>query len=55
MSIVLALLTALAGVWMICAAFAGFCTRPLGPATRVGFGIAGLLLFIPAEAIRMAR
>ena len=51
MSVVLATLTALAGVWMICAAFAGYSTRPIGRATRIGFGIAGLLMFIPAEAI----
>jgi TRAP transporter 4TM/12TM fusion protein len=50
-AIVLAFLTSLAGVWMICAAFAGYCTRPLSPAMRTGFGIAGLLLFIPADAM----
>jgi TRAP transporter 4TM/12TM fusion protein len=49
--IVLSMLTALAGVWMICAAFAGYCTRPLGLAMRLGFGIAGVLLFIPADAM----
>jgi TRAP transporter 4TM/12TM fusion protein len=49
--IVLSLLTALAGVWMICAAFAGYCTRPLGLAMRIGFGVAGVLLFIPADAM----
>ncbi|HEY7664350.1 MAG TPA: TRAP transporter fused permease subunit [Xanthobacteraceae bacterium] len=50
-TIVLALLTSLAGVWMICAAFAGYCTRPLSVPMRFGFGIAGLLLFIPADAM----
>jgi TRAP transporter 4TM/12TM fusion protein len=50
-SIVLAFATALAGVWMVCAAFAGFLIRPLDMVTRIGFGIAGLLLFIPAEAL----
>ncbi len=49
--IVLSMLTALAGVWMICAAFAGYCTRPLGLAMRVGFAVAGVLLFIPADAM----
>jgi TRAP transporter 4TM/12TM fusion protein len=51
MSVVLATLTALAGVWMICAAFAGYSTRPIGWAARIAFGIAGLLMFIPADAI----
>jgi TRAP-type uncharacterized transport system fused permease subunit len=51
-SIVLALATAIAGVWMVCAAFAGFLLRPLDMATRIGFGFAGLLLFIPAEAFQ---
>ncbi len=50
-AVVLALLTSLAGVWMICAAFAGYCTRPLSVPMRVGFGVAGLLLFIPADAV----
>jgi TRAP transporter 4TM/12TM fusion protein len=51
MSIAVAILTAVAGVWMVCAAFAGYFTRPLDTASRVGFGLAGLLLFIPAEAM----
>jgi TRAP transporter 4TM/12TM fusion protein len=51
MTIVQALATSLAGVWMICAAFAGYCTRPLSMPMRIGFGIAGLLLFIPADAV----
>ncbi|HXF88981.1 MAG TPA: TRAP transporter fused permease subunit [Xanthobacteraceae bacterium] len=48
-SVVLALLTAFAGVWMVSAAFAGYCTRPLNMPMRVGFGVAGLLMFIPAD------
>jgi TRAP transporter 4TM/12TM fusion protein len=51
MSVVLATLTSLAGVWMICAAFAGYSTRQIGWPTRIGFGIAGLLMFIPADAV----
>jgi TRAP-type uncharacterized transport system fused permease subunit len=50
-SIALAAVTGFAGVWLVCAAFAGYCTRPLGSAMRVGFAIAGLLLFIPAGAL----
>jgi TRAP transporter 4TM/12TM fusion protein len=50
-SVILALLTAFAGVWMVSAAFAGYCIRPLSMPMRVGFGIAGLLMFIPADAL----
>jgi TRAP transporter 4TM/12TM fusion protein len=51
-TIAIALATAVAGVWLACAAFAGFLIRPLDWQTRVGFGIAGLLLFIPAGAMQ---
>jgi TRAP-type uncharacterized transport system fused permease subunit len=50
MTIAVSIVTALAGVWMVCAAFAGYCVRQLDMPMRVGFGIAGLLMFIPAEA-----
>jgi TRAP transporter 4TM/12TM fusion protein len=50
-TIAVAIVTALAGVWMVCAAFTGFCTRLLDLPTRIGFGVAGLLLFIPAESM----
>lgn len=50
-SVVLALITSLAGVWLICAAIAGYAWRELSTPTRIGFGIAGLLLFIPADAL----
>jgi len=50
-SVVIAFITSLAGVWLICAAFAGYAWRELGTPMRVGFGIAGLLLFIPADAM----
>ena len=46
-----AFITALAGVWLICAAFAGYAVRPLSTPMRFGFGVAGLLLFIPAETV----
>jgi hypothetical protein len=36
---------------MVCAAFAGYGVRPLGMPARIGFGVAGLLLFIPADAM----
>jgi TRAP transporter 4TM/12TM fusion protein len=50
-SVLMALVTALAGVWLICAAFAGYALRALSAPMRIGFGIAGLLLFVPAEAL----
>jgi len=50
-SIVTAVITALAGVWLICAAFAGYAVRPLSMPMRIGFGLAGLLLFIPADSM----
>jgi TRAP transporter 4TM/12TM fusion protein len=50
-SVATAFITALAGVWLICAAFAGYALRLLSTPMRIGFGIAGLLLFIPAEAM----
>ena len=51
MSVVTAFITALIGVWLICAAFAGYAVRPLSLPMRIGFGLAGLLLFIPADAM----
>ncbi|HET7802606.1 MAG TPA: TRAP transporter fused permease subunit [Pseudolabrys sp.] len=50
-SIVMATITAVLGVWLICAGFAGYAVRPLSVPMRIGFGIAGLLLFIPADAV----
>ena len=50
-SVIIAVITSLIGVWLICAAFAGYAMRPLSIAMRLGFGFAGLLLFIPAESM----
>jgi len=50
-SVVIAMATALLGVWLICASFAGYAVRPLSIPMRIGFGVAGLLLFIPADAM----
>ena len=50
-SVVIAMITALLGVWLICAAFTGYAVRPLSIPMRIGFGVAGLLLFIPADAM----
>ena len=38
-------------MWLICAAFAGYAMRALSLPMRLGFGFAGLLLFIPAESM----
>ena len=54
-SIVTSVITALIGVWFICAAFTGYATRRLSLPMRVGFGIAGLLLFIPADAMKFGE
>ncbi len=50
-SVIWAVITSLIGVWFVCAAFAGYATRILSMPMRIGFGIAGLLLFIPADAM----
>ncbi len=50
-TIITTFVTAVAGVWMVCAAFAGYCTRPISVPVRIGFAIAGILLFIPANAM----
>ena len=49
--VAMAVVTALAGVWLICAAFAGYAVRALSTPMRAGFALAGLLLFIPAETM----
>jgi TRAP transporter 4TM/12TM fusion protein len=51
-SVMISFITALIGVWLICAAFAGYATRVLSLPMRLGFGLAGILLFIPADAVR---
>jgi len=50
-TILIALVTAVIGVWMISASFVGYWLRPISTAMRLGLGVAGLLLFIPAGAI----
>jgi TRAP transporter 4TM/12TM fusion protein len=50
-SVLTAIATALIGVWLICAAFSGYAVRVLSTPMRFGFGIAGLLLFVPADAM----
>jgi TRAP-type uncharacterized transport system fused permease subunit len=50
-SIAAAVVTAVAGVWLVCMGFAGYCTRPLPATKRFAFVAAGLLLFVPAGAV----
>ena len=51
-AIVIDFIAALFGVWFICAAIAGYARRRLSMLVRVGFGTAGLMLFIPVDAVR---
>ncbi len=50
-SVILAVITSLFGVWLICAAVTGYAMRILSVPMRVGFALAGLLLFVPAETM----
>ena len=50
-SIVIDFISALIGVWFICAAFAGYARRALSLPVRLAFGLAGFMLFIPVDAI----
>ena len=48
--VILAVATAIAGVWLASASILGYFTRPLNWLMRTAFMIAGLSLLIPAEA-----
>jgi len=50
MPIIQAIITALAGVWLVSIAIAGYFTRHLGWMLRVAFLISGLLALLPAQA-----
>ena len=50
MQIAQAVITALAGVWLVSAGFVGYLFRPLPMGRRVLFVIAGFLLLVPAGA-----
>jgi TRAP transporter 4TM/12TM fusion protein len=52
--IVLAVTTAAAGIWFICAAIMGILLSQLGPFQRVLFGAAGAALLVPADAFEGA-
>ena len=48
--ILLAIVTAGAGVWLVSIAIVGFFMRPLSPYMRLLFAAAGLLALVPATA-----
>ena len=47
---VLAVITAVIGVWLVSIAMAGYFVRPVGWPTRIGFAAAGLASLVPANA-----
>jgi TRAP-type uncharacterized transport system fused permease subunit len=49
-AIILAVITAVAGIWMISAALVGYFVARLRPASRVLIGCAGLAALVPADA-----
>jgi TRAP transporter 4TM/12TM fusion protein len=49
-NIVLAIVTAVAGIWLICAALMAILLTPLSLPWRLAFGAAGLALLVPADA-----
>lgn len=54
-AIVLALVSAVLGIWWISMALVGFGFGRLGLGMRLGFGVAGLLALIPADAFAHAQ
>jgi TRAP transporter 4TM/12TM fusion protein len=52
--IVASVATAVVGVWLVSAGFAGYFLRPLGPAQRATFVAAGLLALLPFGAFKSA-
>ena len=54
LDIAIAIVTAIAGVWLVSAALAGFFSGRLSPALRVLFGLFGVMSLIPAGAFSAA-
>jgi TRAP transporter 4TM/12TM fusion protein len=50
LDVILAFLTAIAGVWFTTCGIQGYYVRPLGFLMRAGFLVAGIMLLIPAQA-----
>ena len=55
MAIVVDSVTAVAGVWLISAAMMGYSLRRLSAGSRLYYGVAGLFLLIPLEALEAGR
>jgi TRAP transporter 4TM/12TM fusion protein len=53
--VVLALVSAVIGVWLVSIAVAGYLIRPLTPVPRLAFGAAGLMALMPAQAFTWTR
>lgn len=51
LSIGLTFATVLTGVWLVSVSVVGYFKRPLAPAMRMGFAVAGLLLLFPSGAL----
>ena len=54
-SIVMAVITAVAGVGLICAAVTGYLFRRMDILTRIATGAAGLAMLLPANAMPQGR
>jgi len=54
-SVVIAVITAIAGVWLICAAVTGYLFRNMDIPTRIATGIAGFAMLVPANAVPQGR
>jgi len=50
LNIIIVTITAIAGIWLICAAMTGYFTRVLSWRIRAGFIVGGVLLLLPFEA-----
>lgn len=54
-TLVLAVVSAVGGVWLVSAGMMGYFTRPMDLFTRAGFLIAGVLMLIPYEMAHWAK
>ncbi|MCZ6845127.1 MAG: C4-dicarboxylate ABC transporter permease, partial [Alphaproteobacteria bacterium] len=50
--VIVALVTAVAGVWLVTATLMGFGLRKLDPITRTGYFVAGVALLVPSGAFQ---
>ena len=54
MTVIMAVVTAVVGVWITTCGIQGYFLRPLGTLMRIGFMVSGIALLIPAESFRFA-